>query len=250
MMNETFDPVTLIMIAAAVVIFFKLRSVLGQKTGHQDPFDPFKRGSDENSNQPDPTGQKDVDADDDNVIQMPGTKTSDQQQSGQETENVPVWEGVAGKGSNIAGALQQIQSVDKNFAASQFLDGAKAAYEMIVTGFAAGDKKSLKSLLSKEVFAGFSAAIDERKKQGMEMATQFIGIDQADIVNAELEGKKALITIRFISELVSVVRDKSGKTMEGDPTETQIITDIWTFERTLASRDPNWRLAATDGDEV
>jgi len=252
MMNETFDPVTLIMIAVAVVVFFKLRGVLGQKTGHQDPFDPFERRSDDSANQPDPAAKNDPD--DDNVIQMPGTKHPGQEkgheQNDQETQDVPVWEGVAEKDSKVATALEQIQSLDRSFAPSQFLDGAKAAYEMIVTGFASGDKKSLKNLLSKEVFGGFSTAIDERKKQGLEMTTQFIGIDQADIVNAELERKKALITIQFISELVSVVLDKSGKTIEGDPTETQIITDIWTFERTLSSRDPNWRLVATDGDEV
>jgi len=242
-MNETFDPVTLIMIAVAVVVFFKLRGVLGQKTGHQEPFDPFERRSEDNRDQP--ASDKKGEVNDDNVVQMPGTKASSQEQE----EEPPVWEGVAKKDSKIATVLEQIRSLDHSFAASQFLDGAKAAYEMIVTGFAASDKKALKSLLSKEVLAGFTAAIDERKKQGMEMATQFIGIDQAELVNAELEGKKALMTIRFVSEMVSVVRDKSGEIIEGDATETQIITDIWTFERNMTSGDPNWRLVATDGDE-
>ncbi|MCF6303291.1 MAG: Tim44/TimA family putative adaptor protein [Devosiaceae bacterium] len=244
-MNETFDPVTLIMIAVAVVIFFKLRGVLGQKTGHQEPFDPFERRSEENRDQP--ASDKQGEVNDDNVVQMPGTKTSNQEH---EEEETPVWEGVAEKDSKIATVLEQVRSLDATFAASQFIDGAKAAYEMIVTGFAAGDKKALKSLLSKEVFAGFSAAIDERKKQGMEMTTQFIAIDEAELVNAELEGKKALMTIRFISEMVSMVRDKSGEIVEGDATETQIITDIWTFERNMISRDPNWRLVATDGDDT
>lgn len=242
-MNETFDPVTLIMIAAAVVVFFKLRSVLGQKTGHQEPLDPFERQPDDQQDHTSlDNGNK---ANDDNVIQMPGTKASDEEQ-----EDVPVWEGVAEKDSKIAKVLEEVHALDHSFAAVPFLDGAKAAYEMIVTGFAAGDKKSLKNLLSKEVFSGFSSAIDERKKQGMEMTTQFIGIDQAEIHDAELDSKSALITIRFVSELVSLVRDKSGKIVEGDATETQIITDIWTFERNLVSKDPNWRLVATDGDEA
>jgi predicted lipid-binding transport protein (Tim44 family) len=245
-MNETFDPVTLIMIAAAVVIFFKLRSVLGQKTGHQDPFDPFERRSDDGQRQ---SGDDDTaEVDNDNVIQMPGTKGDSA--SGDEPEEKAIWEGVAKKGSNIVKKLEQIRSLDHSFAPQQFLDGAKAAYEMIVTGFAAGDKKSLKTLLSKDVYSGFASAIDDRKKHGMEMNTQFIGIDHAEIFNAELEGKKALITIRFVSELVSVVKDKSGKIVDGDVTETQNITDVWTFERNMSSRDPNWRLVATDGDEA
>lgn len=240
-MNETFDPITLIMIAAAVFIFFKLRSVLGQRTGHQDPFDPFERPAEKSDDLSQDSNLRKQS--DDNVIQMPTPKSS-------ETKDVPpVWDGIAEKSSKIAINLEKIQKIDHSFSPATFLDGARAAYEMIVTGFAAGDKKSLKNLLSKEVFQGFAAVIDDRKKQGAEMTTQFIGIDFADIVKAELEGTRALLTVKFVSELVSVVRDKSGKVLEGDATETQRITDIWTFERDLSSRDPNWRLVATDGDD-
>ena len=245
-MNETFDPITLIMIAAAVVVFFKLRSVLGQKTGHQEPLDPFRPRPGDKSGESASDDKPDID--DENVIQMPGTKSSQQDQ--EEPDQQPDWEGVADKDGKVIAVLEQIQSLDHGFAAKQFLDGAKAAYEMIVIGFAEADKKSLKSLLSKEVFAGFSAAIDDRKKQNLEMMTQFVGINEAEIVNAEIENKKALITIRFVSEMVSAVRDSSGKTVEGDPTEVQTITDVWTFERNLTSRDPNWRLVATDGEEA
>jgi len=254
-MNQTFDPITLIMIAAAVFIFFRLRGVLGQKTGHQDPFDPFKKRTDDGENQAQDNAQDQVkgeenaepdsaDQDDSNVIQMPGAKGLP------EADKPDVWEGVAAKGSKVAAGLKKIQDQDSDFSAGQFLDGARAAYEMIVTGFANGDKKSLKSLLSKEVYSGFAAAIDDRKKQGMEMTTQFIGIEQANIVKAQLENTKALLTIKFVSELVSVVKDKSGDVVEGDMAEIQEITDIWTFERKLSSRDPNWRLAATDGDDA
>ena len=243
-MNETFDPITLIMIAAAVFVFFKLRSVLGQKTGHQDPFDPFERKSDSEQ-----APAKDSSVKDSNVVQMPGTTEAHKEDEKQVPET-PVWDGIAEKNSNIAIGLEKIQTQDHSFSASQFLDGARAAYEMIVTGFAVGDKKLLKSLLSKEVYTGFATAIDDRKKQGMEMSTQFIGIDQADIVKVQLESTQALVTVRFVSELVSVVKDKSGKVVEGDVTETQEITDIWTYERNLSSRDPNWRLAATDGDDA
>jgi len=246
-MNETFDPITLIMIAAAVIVFFKLRGVLGQKTGHQDPFDPFEQRPNEPKNQQ--PADEDNQKDDSNVIQMPGSPESAHNETDKPTEQPPVWEGLAEKNSDIAVGLEQVQAQDHSFSAPEFLDGARAAYEMIVTGFATGDKKLLKTLLSKEVYSGFAAAIDERKKQGMEMITQFIGIDHADIVKANVENNNALLTIRFVSELVSVVRDKSGETVEGDESEIQEITDVWTFERDLSSRDPNWRLVATDGDE-
>ena len=255
-MNETFDPITLIMIAAAVIVFFKLRNVLGQKTGHQDPFDPFERRSNDsppndspNEGKSQPPAHEDEKSDD-NVIPMPGTTKASHRNEDKDEDEKPVWDGVAEKDSEMAAGLEQIQAQDHSFSAAQFLDGARAAYEMIVSGFAIGDKKSLKNLLSKEVYSGFATAIDDRKKQGMEMTTQFIGIDHADIVKAHMEKKKALLTVRFISELVSVVRDKSGEIVEGDATETQEITDIWTFERDLSSRDPNWRLVATDGDEA
>ena len=247
-MNDTFDPVTLIMIAAAVIVFFKLRSILGQKTGHQDPFDPFERHRDESEKQP--ASRDNEEKDDSNVIPMPGTPKSPPTGVHKDEEPTPIWEGVAEKDSALAAGLDQMQAQDHSFSAPKFLDGARAAYEMIVTGFAAGDKKSLKSLLSKQVYAGFAAAIDERKKQGLQMTTQFIGIDHADIVNAQMEKKNALLTIRFVSELVSVLKDKSGETVEGDASQVQEVTDVWTFERDLSSRDPNWRLVATDGDEA
>jgi len=243
-MNDTFDPVTLIMIAAAVIVFFKLRSVLGQKTGHQDPFDPFEQPPAERKTQ-----SSDDNEADENVIQMPGSPQTAQTKKVEDVDQPPVWDGVAEKDSETAAGLNQIQALDNSFAAQKFLDGAKAAYEMIVTGFASGDKKQLKSLLSKEVYTGFASAIDDRKKQGLEMTTQFIGIDHADIVKARVESKNALVTIRFVSELVSVLMDKSGDIVEGDASDIQEITDVWTFERDLSSRDPNWRLVATDGDE-
>ncbi len=249
-MNETFDPVTLILIVAAVIVFFKLRGVLGQKTGHQDPFDPFEKppqNSEQQSSRKDP-GKDRAEDDDSNVIAMPGSKAP--ADPGKDTDIPPVWEGVADKGSKIAATLEQIQQQEHGFSAAQFLDGAKAAYEMIVVGFANADKKSLKDLLSKEVYGGFSSAIDDRKKQGLTMTTQFIGIDHADIVNAIMENKKVFLTVRFVSELVSVVNDKGGKEVEGNASEVQVVTDIWTFERNLSSRDPNWRLVATDGDEA
>jgi predicted lipid-binding transport protein (Tim44 family) len=237
-MNETFDPITLIMIAAAVIVFFKLRGVLGQKTGHQDKFDPFEQPKQS------PKNASSSEKEEDNVIQMPDRKKKFEESDTSKETAVPENE------TAISRTLRKISQSDHSFEPDSFLEGAKGAYEMIVTAFADGNKKSLKSLLSKEVYGGFAAAIDNRKSQRVEMTTQFIGIDKADIVNAEIEGRKAFVTVRFVSELVSFVKDKSGAVVEGNETEIQEITDVWTFERGLGSRDPNWRLVATDDDET
>ncbi len=243
-MNDTFDPITLLIIAAAVIVFFKLRGVLGQRTGHDDPID-FPPPKQQN--------KRDIDeesSDDTNVIQMP-TKTSAKQEVEPVELGLPAEEEVLSPANiKFADVLTQIRALDNTFDPDTFVEGAKSAYEMIVTGFANGDKKALKSLLSKEVFSGFSSAIDQRKKEGAEMSTQFVGIDEADVVNIELENKRAFVTTRFVSELVSVVRNNAGKVIEGDATEVQKIIDTWTFERDLSSRDPNWRLVSTDGDDA
>lgn len=235
-MNETFDPITLILIAAAVVVFFKLRGVLGQKTGHQEEFDPFEKAPDD----PAPTNrQNDTD---DNVITMPTNTTGQERRQDKADEELPP------EYSNLKKQIEQVRKLDENFDIDQFLTGAKSAYEMIVVGFANADKPALKNLLSKEVFAGFAAAIDDRKKRGAEMTTQFIGIETAEISNIEMEGNRAIITVGFVAEMVSFVRDKKGEVIEGDEHEIQEIRDVWSFERDLSSNDPNWLLVATDDE--
>ena len=243
-MNDTFDPITLLIIAAAVIVFFKLRGVLGQRTGHDKPMD-FPSPKPKSKRESIDDVEKDT-----NVIQMP-TKTP----KGKEVEPAelglpPEEEVLSPANVKFADVLLKIRSVDPVFDPDTFVEGAKAAYEMIVTGFANGDKKTLKTLLSKDVLAGFTSAIDQRKSDGAEMSTQFVGIDEADVVNIELENKRAFVTARFVTELVSVVRDQKGNVIEGDPTEVQKIIDTWTFERDLSSKDPNWLLVSTDGEEA
>jgi predicted lipid-binding transport protein (Tim44 family) len=119
------------------------------------------------------------------------------------------------------------------------------AYEMIIEGFAQGDKKTLKNLLSRDVFDGFAAAIDARESAGQRVESRFVGIDKATIKAASLVGSKASITMQFVSELISATYAKSGELVDGDPKEIREVTDVWTFERDVTSRDPNWKLAAT-----
>lgn len=236
-MNSVFgDPVTIIFMIAAVIIFFKLRSVLGTRTGHEreiDPFSPPERRKQQPVNN---TG-------DDNIITLP-SKTGREREL---EEQVPVWKGVAEPDSSLAAGLELVSQADKSFSVESFLAGAKTAYEMIVTSFAKGDKKTLKSLLSKDVYTGFSSVIDQRNSSRQVMDTQFIGIDKAEIVAASMEGRNANITVNFVSEMISVLKDNSGEIIDGDPEEIKTVTDIWTFQHDTQSSDPNWVLVATQG---
>jgi len=123
---------------------------------------------------------------------------------------------------------------------------ARAAYEMIVTAFAMGDRKTLKSLLSREVYDGFETAIREREAKGESVDTQFVSLDHADITGAELRGATAHVTVRFVSQLITATHDKSGNIVDGSPDKVTEVTDVWTFARDVASRDPNWKLVATE----
>ena len=137
-------------------------------------------------------------------------------------------------------------SSDPAFDAKHFLTGAKAAYEMVVTAFAEGDRRSLKNLLSKEVFDGFDAAIRDREGKGETVETKFVAIDKADVTAAEMRAKTAHLTIRFVSQLISSTKDRSGAVIDGSPDKVIDVTDVWTFARDLSSRDPNWKLVATE----
>lgn len=233
-MDQAFDPLNLLILAIAVVILFRLRSVLGRRTGSErPPFDPFARRRSE-------TAREDSN---DNVIALP---RSNETPPVPDTPAEPVWKGYAEENSSLAEGLASIAGADRQFAPRTFLDGAKMAYEMVITAFAKGDRATLKNLLSRDVLEGFSSAIDSREKEGQTLDQRFVGIDKADLVSAELRGKKASIAVRFVSEIISATRDKAGEVVEGDPRQIREVTEIWTFERDTSSRDPNWKLTATD----
>lgn len=245
-MNEIFDVYNIIFLALAVFIIFRLKSVLGKRTGNErPPFDPYSKPDNKDMR------QKDQGSGEDNVIPLPG-QTSAQGQSdrpvGGATDDVVI-EKVAPAGSALNEALKQILSVDRSFEPQEFVQGAKAAYEMIVIAFAEGDRKSLKSLLSKDVFDGFVAAIDDREKRGETIESTFVGIDKAEIVEAALKGSTAQVTVKVQCQLISATRDKAGDVIEGDPNKVTEVVDIWTFARDTSSRDPNWKLVATESAE-
>ena len=116
---------------------------------------------------------------------------------------------------------------------------------MIVQSFAAGDVKTLRTLLNDEVFENFSGAIEQREEAGETLETTLIGVKSADVIEARVDGRMAFVVLKFVSEQVNVTKDKEGAVVDGDPNQVTPITDIWTFARNTRARDPNWLLVET-----
>ena len=231
-----FDIYTIIFLALAVFIFLRLRSVLGQRTGRErPPYDPY---SARDTVRP---------STNDNVVALPGRGGEGPTKPAEPAEPpVERWKGIAEAGSAVAAGLDAIARDDRTFDAKEFIIGAGKAYEMIVVAFAAGDRRTLKNLLSREVYDGFEAAIRDRESKGEKAETRFVSIDRADIIGAELRARTAQVTVRFVSQLISVTRDRNGNVIDGSPEKVTDVTDVWTFARDVTSRDPNWKLVATE----
>jgi predicted lipid-binding transport protein (Tim44 family) len=145
--------------------------------------------------------------------------------------------------------LSRIMMADHSFDPDGFLDGARGAYQMVTEAFAQGDRETLRSLLSPDVLRDFESAIAEREAKNQTMQTTIVDILKSDITEARLENGAADVTVTFQAELISVVRDSEGRIMEGNPSDTETVTDVWTFSRQVKARDPNWLLVATDSHD-
>jgi predicted lipid-binding transport protein (Tim44 family) len=233
--------------AIAVVIFVQLYRVLGKRTGSErPPYDPY---SARDTLRPSTSERPSTN---DNVVALPGRVAEPPPKPPVEVAAVPAadrWSGLADPGSPVAAGLDAIAREDKSFDGKHFIAGARAAYEMIVTVYAEGDRRTLKNLLSRDVYDGFEAAIRERETKGETAESRFVSIDKSDIADAELRGRTAQVTIRFVSQLVSVTRDREGAVIDGSPEKVTDVTDVWTFARDLSSRDPNWKLVATEAGQ-
>ena len=233
-----FDIYTIIFLALAVFIFLRLRSVLGQRTGRErPPYDPY---SARDTVRP---------SSNDNVVALPGRGGEVPPKQAEPAEPADRWKGIAEAGSAVAAGLDAIAREDKSFDAKQFVVGGRAAYEMIVLAFAEGDRRNLKNLLSREVYDGFEAAISDRESRGEKVETRFVSIDKADLIGAEIRAKTAQVTVRFVSQLISATRDRNGNVIDGSPEKVTDVTDVWTFARDVSSRDPNWKLVATEAGQ-
>lgn len=241
LMNELFDPLNLVLAAVALMVVWRLRSVLGQRTGHErPPIDPYAPPRRTNGSAPVETGSG-------KVLEFPSGKDDSGKKPDADVEPLaPVWTGFAEAASPLAAGFEKLAQTDPSFSPKEFLEGAKLAYEMIVEAFAKGDKPALKNLLSREVFDGFSKAIDSRSQAGEKLDFQFVGFEKVDFASVALSGKRASIVVKFASQMISATHDKAGALIDGNPKEVRDITDLWTFERDVAQKDPNWRVVATE----
>ena len=130
---------------------------------------------------------------------------------------------------------------------SGFLQGARGAYEMILTSFAKGEMDKIRPFLAPDVEQSFEAVLADRKARGLTVSSDFIGLRELALQSAQFDrsDNTAEITVRFVGELVSVTRDNAGQVIEGDPKSARKQRDIWTFERKMGADDPNWQLVAT-----
>ena len=230
------DIYTIIFLALAVFIFLRLRSVLGQRTGSERP--PYDRAA------PNVVQRT---QDNNNVVPMPGAVIDQAPLAPTADVTAPTdrWKGITESGTPLAQGLDTIVAQDSSFDPRHFISGARSAYEMIVLAFANGDRRALKDLLSADVYDSFETVIRDREKHDQKTETRFVSIDKAELVGAEARDRAAQLTVRFVSQMISVTRDKTGAIVDGNPDKVADITDVWTFARDTSSRDPNWKLVGT-----
>lgn len=243
-MNGRIDLTTLLFLGAAVVIFLMLRNVLGRRTG--DESGRYERYKQERAAQE----ARIEAAAKEKVVKLPRRDRD----SGpapvtapNDTERAQRMTRFAAGNADLAKNLIEVSSADPEFDPEGFMKGATSAYEMIVMAFAEGNKGLLDDLLSPEVFEGFVSVIDDRASRSETIEQSFVGIKAAEMLDAEMKGRWAQVTVRFVSELISATRSASGDVVAGDPKRIKEVTDVWTFARDTSTDDPNWKLIATQG---
>jgi predicted lipid-binding transport protein (Tim44 family) len=223
--------------AIAVFLVFRLRGVLGKRIGTEQK--NARDYADKRLNPEKPAN--DTRRDDDKVVALPDRNGDRNARPDPASEPAAP----AAPAGSLEFGLAQIRTVDPGFSKEGFLEGAKAAFEMIVGAYAAGDVGTLRPLLSNEVFERFKGAIEQRRKAGETLSTTLVGIKSAEVIEASLQDRIASVTVKFVSEQVNVTTDASGKAVDGDAAQVTAVTDIWTFTRNTRTRDPNWSLVAT-----
>lgn len=222
-MSDGFAYLDIIFFAmVAAFIAFRLRSVLGRRTGNERrrPSHVEHAGA----------------ASSDNVVRMPDWKSDVESRVDPASELAD---------ASAREGLASIARADRRFNLADFVNGAKAAFAMILECFAKGDRESLRPLLSDQVYSGFDNAIAERERQGHVLQSEIVAVNNAEVVEASLVGSLARIAVRFVTEQVIVLKDTRGEIIDGDPAQNSEVIDIWTFERDTHSTDPNWQLVET-----
>lgn len=211
--------ITLIFAAIAGFVLFKLRSVLGRRTGEEQQRDAF--------------GRREQSASRDNVVTLPDRGAG----AGDEPADAAA--------TPLDADINKIRMADRDFEPQGFLSGAKAAFEMIVLSYAKGDLESVRPFVAPDVYESFNEAVQEREAEGEVLETKLFSIRSADITEAEMRGSEARVTVTFVSEQNNVTRDAEGTIVDGDTTTREVVTDVWTFARDTKSADPNWTLLET-----
>ena len=220
-------PIDLILFAmVAAFLVLRLRSVLGRRTGFERPSQPEPRPTGY-----DPRGAQTVDGTAEEVAPPPSA-------AGRARHVIPDPRTPPGQ------ALARIASVDREFDPDRFLDGAEGAFRMIVQAFAAGDRATLRALLSDETYAGFEQAIAAREAAGERQRTELRAVSELGIEAADLRGNVADITVRFVTDQINMTTGRNGEVVHGSDAVTEL-TDLWTFQRDLTATDPTWKLVAT-----
>jgi predicted lipid-binding transport protein (Tim44 family) len=223
---QYFDIILFAMVAAFLVL--RLRSVLGRRTGTERPRDSLAARF----------GVKREPTKTDNVVSLPDRARAPDQ------EDVAAAASTA-RPSSVTAGIAQIRGADAGFDTKAFTGGARGAFEMIVHAFASGDTTTLRPLLSDEVYERFAEAIRHRVDAKETHETNLVAIKSADIEGAELNGRTAFVTMKFVSDQVNVTRAADGQIVDGEPEHVVEKTDFWTFARNTRSQDPNWLLVAT-----
>lgn len=214
------DIILFAMVAGFIIL--RLRSELGNKTGGE-PNPPGMA---------DPTGTNRGDIRDDEIINGEYETSPD---------NVIPLE----SNSELRDAFRQIQAADRNFTITNFVHGARTVYQMVLESFWSGDRETLKSYLSQDIYDQFEGAITAREKAEHILENKILDIVNIDIVDASLKNKIAEISVHFKAEIIAVTRDKDGKAIDGNMSDATILNDKWTFTRDTMSNDPSWLLVAT-----
>jgi predicted lipid-binding transport protein (Tim44 family) len=202
---------------------FKVYSVLGRRTGRErSPEEQLRLPDGARSNPKVPPPK-------DNVVTLPERGGS----------------AAGSAGGPVARALLDIKLLDRSFDTEHFLSGARAAYEMIVTAFARGERDTLRPLLSADVFSTFDQEIKSREAKKERVEFTFLALKSARITGAELKDRTAEITVMFESEVMLAGYDPAGTLIEGDAKTPHKVTEVWTFARETNATDPNWSLVAT-----
>lgn len=224
-MNSQLLLIVLLAMVAGIILF-RLYSVLGRRTGHERP-PPERLQRIGGVIEP----PKPADAAPAPSLTGPGTKPESTDPAG-----------------SVAAALTEIGLADRTFTADRFLEGARRAYETIVTAFAHGDREALRPLLGEDVYAAFEHVIAEREARQHRVEFTLLGIREARIAHAALKKTIAEITVSFDTQFNSATYGSDGALVEGDPKLVQNVVDVWTFERNVRAADPNWKLVGTSGE--